>query len=292
MISSMTGFGRVEESNELCHISAEIKSVNHRYLDLNIKMPKRFNAFEAQIRNEVRKYIQRGKVDLFIAYEPYDMNELLLNYNKNMAAQYLEYARRIEEEFGVENDIKASILLNFPEVVSMREAEADLDRLKPLLFSVINRGCAEFAEARKIEGERLKEDMLVKLKNIKKNISIIQEKSPEAVDNYKKTLKSKIEELINSKIYDESRILTETAIYADKVCIDEEIVRLKSHVEAVSKELAFGGAVGRKLDFIAQEMNREANTILSKTPDVAISETAVELKTDIEKLREQIQNIE
>lgn len=279
MISSMTGFGRVQESNKLCHISVEIKSVNHRYLDLNIKMPKRFNAFEAQIRNEVRKYIQRGKVDLFIAYEPYDMNELLLNYNKNMAAQYLEYARRIEEEFGVENDIKASILLNFPEVVSMREAEADLDRLKPLLFSVINRGCAEFAEARKIEGERLKEDMLVKLKNIKKNISIIQEKSPE-------------EELINSKIYDESRILTETAIYADKVCIDEEIVRLKSHVEAVSKELAFGGAVGRKLDFIAQEMNREANTILSKTPDVAISETAVELKTDIEKLREQIQNIE
>lgn len=292
MISSMTGFGRVQESNKLCHISVEIKSVNHRYLDLNIKMPKRFNAFEAQIRNEVRKYIQRGKVDLFIAYEPYDMNELLLNYNKNMAAQYLEYARRIEEEFGVENDIKASILLNFPEVVSMREAEADLDRLKPLLFSVINRGCAEFAEVRKIEGERLKEDMLVKLKNIKKNISIIQEKSPEAVDNYKKTLKSKIEELINSKIYDESRILTETAIYADKVCIDEEIVRLKSHVEAVSKELAFGGAVGRKLDFIAQEMNREANTILSKTPDVAISETAVELKTDIEKLREQIQNIE
>ena len=292
MIKSMTGFGRSELSDEKRKITFEMKSVNHRYLDVNIKMPKKMNFFEAAIRNELKNYIQRGKVDIFINFEDFSENNVSVRYNRDIAEEYLKYLNQMAEDFGLENDIRVSSLSRYPEVFTMEDQSPDEEEIWKLLKKAIDTASEEFVETRKNQGGNLKNDLLVKLEEMLGHVAFIEERSPRIIDEYKQKLKEKVEEMLQGVQMDENRLITEVTIFADKVCVDEELVRLRSHIEATRKILTEGGSVGRKLDFIAQEMNREANTILSKTTDLESSERAIELKTEIEKVREQIQNIE
>ncbi|MBP3470208.1 MAG: YicC family protein [Lachnospiraceae bacterium] len=292
MIKSMTGFGRceIEEGNR--KITVEMKAVNHRYLDENIKMPKKLNFFEAAIRNLMKEYIQRGKVDIFITYEDFTEDNVNIKYNHDIAAEYLAYLKQMKDEFGLEDDIRVSTLSRYPEVFTMEEQTIDEGKLWELLEKALRGAAQAFVEARQREGENLKEDLIGKLDGMLKLVDEIAVRSPEIIKEYQDRLKTKIQEMLADVQIDENRLLTEVTIFADKVCVDEEMVRLRSHIETTKKTLQEGGSVGRKLDFIAQEMNREANTILSKANDLAISGYAIELKTEIEKVREQIQNIE
>lgn len=292
MIKSMTGFGRCEKVTEEYKLSVEMKAVNHRYLDMSIKMPKKFNYFEAGIRNLLKNDIQRGKVDVFINYEDYTENKMSLKYNASLAAEYMEYFKKMEEQFGIANDIKVSVLSRMPEVLTMEEVPDDEDSMWKILSEVVEEAAGSFVESRVREGEHLKNDLLGKLDYMLEQVAFIEERSPRVVAEYRMKLEEKVHELLESASIDEGRIATEVTIFADKICVDEETVRLRSHIDHTRKELLAGGSVGRKLDFIAQEMNREANTILSKANDLEISERAIILKTEIEKVREQIQNIE
>ncbi len=292
MIKSMTGFGRSEIVNEERKIIVEIKAVNHRYCDMNIKLPKKLNYFEANIRNFLKDYIQRGKVDVFITYEDYSNQNVCVKYNKELAAEYIKHLNSMVSDFGLDSDIKPSVIARFPDVMTLEEQSADEDVIWDCLRGALDEAAKKFVESRIMEGENLKNDLLSKLDEMLKIVSYIEEKSPEIIADYKSRLVEKIEELAANTQIDEQRIAMEVTLFADKVCVDEEIVRLKSHVEGTKAILKEGGAVGRKLDFIAQEMNREANTILSKANNLIVSDMGINLKTEIEKVREQIQNIE
>ncbi len=292
MIKSMTGFGRCEVVTAEYKLSVEMKAVNHRYLDLSIRMPKKFNCFEAGIRNLLKTYIQRGKVDVFISYEDYAGDALCLKYNEALAAEYMAYFERMQEQFGIKNDVGVSVLAQMPEVLTMERAEEDEEQIWKQLSVAVEEAAVKFVEARTQEGEKLKSDLLGKLDYMNGLVDFIGERSPEILKEYRGKLEDKVKELLASGAVDEGRIAAEVTIYADRICVDEEMVRLRSHIDATRKELEAGGSVGRKLDFIAQEMNREANTILSKSGDPEISDRAIALKTEIEKVREQIQNIE
>ena len=292
MIKSMTGFGRSELVKEDRKITVEMKSVNHRYLDVNMKMPKKLNFFEAAIRNELKNYIQRGKVDIFISYEDYTETNICVKYNKELAAEYMKYLEQMAEDFSLDNDVRVSALSRYPEVLSMEEQTIDEEELWIMLSEAIGKAAEGFVESRIKEGENLKEDLIGKLDGMLAHVEYITERSPEIITQYRSKLEDKVKELLGDAQIDESRLLMEVTIFADKVCVDEELVRLRSHIETMKENLLKGGSIGRKLDFIAQEMNREANTILSKANDLEISNRAIELKTEIEKVREQIQNIE
>lgn len=292
MLKSMTGFGRCENITDEYRISVEMKAVNHRYLDLSIKMPKKFNYFEASIRTLLKKYIQRGKVDLFINYEDYTEGNMCLKYNRALAAEYMDYFNKMAEEFSIQNDVKVSTLAKFPEVFSMEQAPDDEEHLWGILSAALEEAAVKFVQSREVEGEHLKNDLLGKLDYMTGLVDYIEERSPQILTEYRAKLEAKVQELLNGTAIDEGRIAAEVTIYADKICVDEETVRLRSHIENTRKDLLSGGSVGRKLDFIAQEMNREANTILSKANDLTVSNYGIDLKTEIEKVREQIQNIE
>ncbi len=292
MIKSMTGFGRSELVKEDRKITVEMKSVNHRYLDVNMKMPKKLNFFEAAIRNELKNYIQRGKVDIFISYEDYTETNICVKYNKELAAEYMKYLEQMAEDFSLDNDVRVSALSRYPEVLSMEEQTIDEEELWIMLSEAIGKAAEGFVETRIKEGENLKEDLIGKLDGMLGHVAYITERSPEIIAQYRSKLEDKVKELLGDAQVDEGRLLMEVTIFADKVCVDEELVRLRSHIETMKENLQKGGSIGRKLDFIAQEMNREANTILSKANDLEISNRAIELKTEIEKVREQIQNIE
>ena len=292
MIKSMTGFGRCEIAEADRKITVEMKSVNHRYLDVTIKMPKKLNFFEAAIRTELKNYMQRGKVDLFITYEDFTESNVCVKYNKELAAEYMQYFDRMAEDFSLDNDIRVSTLARFPEILTMEEQTVDEEQLWQLLDKALKGAAENFVETRIREGENLRNDLIAKLEGMLTHVDFITERSPEIIEEYKEKLTKKVEELLSDKQVDESRLLMEVTIFADKVCVDEELVRLRSHITATRDALLAGGSIGRKLDFIAQEMNREANTILSKSSDLEISNRAIELKTEIEKVREQIQNIE
>ena len=292
MIKSMTGFGRCEVSEENRKITVEMKSVNHRFLDVNIKMPKKLNFFEASIRNLLKEYMQRGKVDLFITFEDTSESNVNVTYHKEVAAEYLKYLNQMAEDFSLDNDIRVSALSRYPEVLTLDDVEIDEEGIWKTLEKAV-RGAAEaFVQTRIVEGENLKTDLIAKLDEMLESVSFISERSPQILEEYRNKLKQKVQDLLGDTKVDESRILTEVAIFADKICVDEEIVRLSSHIETTKQILSEGGGIGRKLDFMAQEMNREANTILSKANDLAVSGKGIELKTCIESVREQIQNIE
>ena len=292
MIKSMTGFGRCEKVTPEYKISVEMKAVNHRYLDLTIKMPKKFNHFESGIRNLLKKDIQRGKVDIFVNFEDYTENKLCLKYNEALASEYMDCFRKMEERFGIFNDIKVSVLARMPEVLAMEEVSEDEESIWQLLSQTTSEAAERFVESRITEGENLKRDLLEKLDYMLELVAYIEERSPKILAEYREKLEEKVRELLGTASIDEARIATEVTIFADKICVDEETVRLRSHINHTKSELLSGGSVGRKLDFIAQEMNREANTILSKANDLEVSDKAIALKTEIEKVREQIQNIE
>lgn len=292
MIKSMTGFGRNEVSEEKRKITVEIKSVNHRYLDVNIKMPKKLGFFEAAIRAELKKYMQRGKVDVFIAYEDFTESNVCVKYNKELAAEYMGYLEKMAEDFGLDNDIRVSALSRYPEILTMEEQSVDEEEIWKALCGAVQGAAEKFVETRLKEGEALKNDLIAKLDGMLDHLSFIEERSPQLVEEYKDKLRERVRELLEDTQIEENRLLLEVTLFADKICVDEELVRLRNHIEATRQTLVDGGSIGRKLDFIAQEMNREANTILSKTNNMEISNRAIELKTEIEKVREQIQNIE
>ena len=292
MIKSMTGFGRCEVTFDSRKFTVEMKSVNHRYLDVNIKMPKKLNFFESAIRTELKNYISRGKVDVFITYEDFSESNTSICYHKEVAAEYLKYLRQMAEDFGLDDDIRVSTLSKYPEVFTMEEQTIDEEELWKELQKAISGAAQMFVQTRITEGENLRADLISKLDGMLELVDFITERSPKIVAEYRQKLEERVRELLEDNTVDEGRLLTEVTIFADKVCVDEELVRLRSHIETTRKTLQEGGSIGRKLDFIAQEMNREANTTLSKSNDLEISNCAIELKTEIEKVREQIQNIE
>lgn len=292
MIKSMTGFGRCEVADEKRKFTVELKSVNHRYLDVNIKMPKKLNFFESTIRNLLKEYIERGKVDVYITYEDYTEDNYTLRYNSALAAEYLGYLNSMAEEFHLDNDIRVSTLSRYPDVLVMEEQDIDEKELWSGLEKALRGACEQFVESRVKEGEALRNDLLDKLDAMLSDVDFIEERSPQIMKEYRMRLEEKIQEILGDRQIDDSRIATEVTIYADKVCVDEETVRLRSHIITTKDTLIVGGSIGRKLDFIAQEMNREANTILSKANNIEISDVGINLKTSIEKVREQIQNIE
>ncbi len=292
MIKSMTGFGRSEISEGQRKISVEMKSVNHRYLEAGIKMPKKLNVFEARIRDVLKQYANRGKIDIFISYEDLTENKIMLKYNSDIAAEYMDIFNKMAEQFDMKNDVTIAGLSRYPEVITMEDMPVDEDELWHFIEKAVRQACEQFVNARITEGENLKKDLLDKLDNMAEVVAFIENRSPEIMKEYRNKLENKVAELLNDTTIDENRIATEVIIYADKICVDEETVRLKSHIDHAKKCLSEDGGIGRKLDFIAQEMNREANTILSKANDIDISNKAIELKTEIEKVREQIQNIE
>lgn len=292
MLKSMTGFGRFEVSEGDRKVTVEIKSVNHRYLELGIKLPKKLNFLEGEIRNELKKYVERGKVDVFITYENQGEGNECVRYNPILAREYFECYARISEDLGIENDVRTSYIMRSPDVITIENEADDEEIIKSLVIKAIDGAAERLVETRIAEGERLKTDLIKKLDGMVLNVQFITEKSPIIVEEYKEKITTRIHELLEETQIDEARIAQEVTMFADKVCVDEELVRLDSHIKAMKEALINGGKIGRRLDFIAQEMNREANTTLSKTSDQEISDKAIELKTDIEKVREQIQNIE
>lgn len=292
MIKSMTGFGRAESVTKERKIVIEMKSVNHRYCDMNIKMPKKLNFFESSIRNHLKTYIGRGKVDIFITYEDYTENNVCVKYNPEIAAEYVKYIGQMAESFSLKSDLSAVALSRYPEVLTLEEQSENEDELWKEIVVILDEAARQFVESRTKEGEALKNDLIGKLDGMLVMVDYIEAASPSLIETYRSRLEEKVKELLEGSAIDESRIATEVTIYADKICVDEETVRLRSHIENTKAILLEGGNVGRKLDFIAQEMNREANTILSKANSLDISNKAIDLKTEIEKVREQIQNIE
>ena len=292
MIKSMTGVGRCEVLKDSRKFTVELKSVNHRYLDVNIRMPKKLNFFETSIRTLLKSYADRGKVDIFITYEDLSQSQVSVKYNAALAAEYLKYLNQMAEEFSLDNDVRVSTLSRYPEVFTMEECSEDEDELWNGLKEALEGAFSQFVEMRTKEGERLKEDILLKLDLLSEQIRFIEERSPQIIAEYRTKLEEKMRELLEDTQIDDNRIAAEVILFADKICTDEEVVRLKSHIQHMKETLEESNGIGRKLDFIAQEMNREANTILSKANDLDISNRAISLKTEIEKIREQIQNIE
>ena len=292
MVRSMTGFGRAEVVENNRRYTVELKSVNHRYLDLSVKSPRVLACLEGNVRAEIKKYLNRGKVDVYISYENLSESTAELKYNRELAGKYANFVKEIAGEFGLENDLRATRLASFPDVFEIIEENDDEDELWAGLKKAVDGACEKMVEARSVEGENLVKDLTAKLDNLLSIVDFIQERSPKIVDEYREKIYARVKEILGDNTPDEGRLLTEVTIFADKVCVDEEIVRLRSHIETMKKDLSLDADVGRKLDFIAQEMNREANTTLSKTTDLEISNKGIELKTEIEKIREQIQNIE
>ena len=292
MIKSMTGFGRAELIDEEKKITVEMKSVNHRYLDVNMRMPKKFSVFEASIRSLLKEYIQRGKVDVFITCEDYTQSRVSVKYNREIAQQYLGYLQEMSRDFQLSGEINAALLSRYPEVLTMEEQTEDEEEMWGALEGVIRNAAVQFVEARTKEGIELKRDILDKLEKMEEKVELVEKRSPDIIKEYREKLETKVKELLADTQMEESRIAAEVILYADKICTDEETVRLKSHIKHTKSVLDEKEGIGRKLDFIAQEMNREANTILSKANDLETSNLAIDLKTEIEKIREQIQNIE
>ena len=292
MVRSMTGFGYSEKDAKEYKITVEIKSVNHRYSDISIKLPKKFSAYENILRNQMKRYAGRGKVDVFITFESYADNEVCVKYHPEIAGGYVEAIRKAGKEFGIAEGLQAAHLIRYPEVVTLEDAAQDITSIYPDLDEVFAEAARSFLEARETEGSHLQKDIMEKLEQITQLVTAIEERSPQLVEEYSRKIMAKVEELLGKSEIDESTLATELVVYADKVCVDEETVRLRSHISNMKDTLSLNEPIGRKLDFIAQEMNREANTILSKANDKDVSNIAIDLKTGIEKIREQIQNIE
>ena len=293
MAKSMTGFGRYEAVTEEYKVIVEIKSVNHRYFDLSVKMPKKFNMFEQMVRSVLKQNVGRGKVDVFITYEDYAEAEVNVRYHSHLVQGYIDSIRGMADQFDLEvGPLSAVTLSRMPDVLSLEEDEMNMEKLKSIIEEGVNGALEQFIAAREAEGADLKKDLYGKLDLIEEYVSFIEERSPKIIEEYRAKITAKVEELLGDKKIDDGILATELTIFADKVCVDEETVRLRSHILNMRNTLEESEPVGRKLDFISQEMNREANTILSKANDRELSNKAIDLKTEIEKIREQIQNIE
>ena len=293
MIRSMTGFGHGEVSNDKNQkVTVEMKSVNHRYCDISLKLPKKLAMIEANIRNIMKEYASRGKIDIYVSYEDLSETAVSLHYNQAMAEEYMQVFKKMQEDFNIETKITAEALAKYPEVVTIEEVQQDEEVWWELLEAALRQAAEKFVETRTIEGANLKRDLLGKLDQMAADVAFIEERSPQIIAEYRSKLEEKVKEFLEDSTIEENRIAAEVTLYADKIAVDEEIVRLQSHISSMTDVLESDESIGRKLDFMAQEMNREANTILSKSSDVDLADHAIELKTNVEKVREQIQNIE
>ena len=292
MIYSMTGFGRAELAESDKKFTVEIKSVNHKYFDLNIRMPRKFNLFESNIRNLLKEYASRGKIDLYISYEDLSESGTSLKYNKALAQEYYHFYKQIQKDFNIDDDIRTSTIARSTDVLVLEEQEINEEEMWSLLERPLKEAFSVFRSAREKEGEALKQNILGKLDEMQGHAAFIEERLPQIISEYREKLTERVKELLENSQIDEGRIAAEVTMYADKTAIDEELVRLSTHIRHMKDILEKGGESGRNLDFIAQEMNRESNTILSKSNDIDITNRGIELKTCIEKIREQVQNIE
>lgn len=292
MVRSMTGYGKGIAENSDARVTIEMKSVNHRYLDLNIKLPKKLNFLESTIRNKISESVFRGKVDVYITLNEHSDACYQVSINDAIAQKYYDSISAMADKLGIDNDMKASSISRLPDVIELEEMEADEDSLKTLVLEALDACVAQFVDSRIAEGNRLESDLIAKMDEMLVLVDRLEARSPQIIEEYRARLKTKVSELLEDTHIDEARVAQEVVIYADKICIDEEMVRLKSHVSETRGVFELDKEVGRKLDFLAQELNREANTILSKSTDVEIADIGITLKTLIEKVREQIQNIE
>lgn len=292
MIKSMTGFGRAMADDEKRSFLVEIRGVNHRYLDFSIRMPKSLLSLEDRVRKEISKVISRGKLDVFITYKNYAKEDVAVETNKTLAKGYVDALRSIQETFALKDDISVSLISRFQDVIFTEEKEENIEEIWALLEKAVKEASSAMLKMKEVEGASLKEDMLQKKVEIVSMVEKIKARDQVVIPLYKERLEKRIEELLDKVPVDESRLALEIAMYTDKASIDEEITRLLSHMEQMENFLSETDPVGRKLDFLAQEMNREANTMASKSVDIEITNLVLSVKNEIEKIREQMQNIE
>lgn len=292
MIKSMTGFGRVQETVDGMNITVELRSVNHRYFEFAAKVPRTYGFLEEKLKTFTNSLVARGKVECYVAVEQLEESETTVSVNAALAKGYVDALRQLSEMFSLTADISAAALSRYPDVLVLQKTAADEERIWTAVRTVAEKAVHRFIEMRETEGEKLKADILSRADTILEHVAFVETRSPQTVKEYNEKLKQRMEELLGNTQFDEQRLLTEAAIFADKIAVDEETVRLRSHIAQLRTFMEADEPIGRKLDFLVQEINREANTIGSKAQDVEIAKRVIAIKAEVEKIREQVQNIE
>lgn len=292
MIKSMTGYGKSEQTIDSLNVTVEIKSVNHRYFEFSARVPREYGFLEEKLKKYCNSLITRGKVECYVSVEDLEEHEMEVNVNETLAAGYVKALKELSERFGLKDDISAVTLSRYPDVITLHKASEDEERIWNAVKTVAETAVSKFIEMRETEGSKLRGDILSRADYIIECVEFIESRSPETVREYNEKLKQRMKELLGDAAVDEQRLLNEAAIYADKIAVDEETVRLRSHISQLREFMNSSEAIGRKLDFLVQEINREANTIGSKAQDVDIAKKVIAIKAEVEKIREQVQNIE
>lgn len=292
MIKSMTGYGKSEQTIDSLNVTVEIKSVNHRYFEFSARVPREYGFLEEKLKKYCNSLITRGKVECYVSVEDLEESEMEVNVNETLAAGYVKALKELSERFGLKDDISAVTLSRYPDVITLHKASEDEERIWNAVKTVAETAVSKFIEMRETEGSKLRGDILSRADYIIECVEFIEGRSPETVREYNEKLKQRMKELLGDASVDEQRLLNEAAIYADKIAVDEETVRLRSHISQLREFMNSNEAIGRKLDFLVQEINREANTIGSKAQDVDIAKKVIAIKAEVEKIREQVQNIE
>ena len=290
MIKSMTGYGKSEQTIDSLNVTVEIKSVNHRYFEFSARVPREYGFLEEKLKKYCNSLITRGKVECYVSVEDLEEREMEVNVNETLAAGYVKALKELSERFGLKDDISAVTLSRYPDVITLHKASEDEERIWNAVKTVAETAVSKFIEMRETEGSKLRGDILSRADYIIECVEFIEGRSP--VREYNEKLKQRMKELLGDAAVDEQRLLNEAAIYADKIAVDEETVRLRSHISQLREFMNSSEAIGRKLDFLVQEINREANTIGSKAQDVDIAKKVIAIKAEVEKIREQVQNIE
>lgn len=292
MIMSMTGFGRAKQTIGNYDITVELRSVNHRYFEFSSRLPRSCNFLDEKLKNFCKEHISRGKVEVTVLLEEHGDNSVEIEFNRQYADAYITALRTAADVYDIPDDLTLSSLMKIPELFTLHRREIDEAALQQAVFVVVESAIIKFKEMRSSEGMRLAADIKGKADSILELVALIEKRSPQTVIEYRRRIETRMQDLLKDYAADEQRLLTETAIFADRIAVDEETVRLRSHIEQLFEQLHKGGAIGRKIDFLIQEMNRESNTIGSKAQDIEIARYVIEIKALIEKIREQIQNIE
>ena len=292
MIKSMTGYGKSEQTIDSLNVTVEIKSVNHRYFEFSARVPREYGFLEEKLKKYCNSLITRGKVECYVSVEDLEEREMEVNVNETLAAGYVKALKELSERFGLKDDISAVTLSRYPDVITLHKASEDEERIWNAVKTGAETAVSKFIEMRETEGSKLRGDILSRADYIIECVEFIEGRSPETVREYNEKLKQRMKELLGDAAVDEQRLLNEAAIYADKIAVDEETVRLRSHISQLREFMNSSEAIGRKLDFLVQEINREANTIGSKAQDVDIAKKVIAIKAEVEKIREQVQNIE
>lgn len=292
MIKSMTGYGKSEQTIDSLNVTVEIKSVNHRYFEFSARVPREYGFLEEKLKKYCNSLITRGKVECYVSVEDLEEREMEVNVNETLAAGYVKALKELSERFGLKDDISAVTLSRYPDVITLHKASEDEERIWNAVKTVAETAVSKFIKMRETEGSKLRGDILSRADYIIECVEFIEGRSPETVREYNEKLKQRMKELLGDAAVDEQRLLNEAAIYADKIAVDEETVRLRSHISQLREFMNSSEAIGRKLDFLVQEINREANTIGSKAQDVDIAKKVIAIKAEVEKIREQVQNIE